>query len=122
MPEAPKKSLNPSDYSVTEQNKKALQFIEDVTSKPDEVQQRVLAEILSQNACVEYLRRHGLQPNSDRETFKKIMPVITYEDIQPDVNRIANGDKSPILCSKPISEFLTRYPAALSNFICSVKC
>lgn len=119
MPEAPKKSLNPSDYSVTEQNKKALQFIEDVTSKPDEVQQRVLAEILSQNACVEYLRRHGLQPNSDRETFKKIMPVITYEDIQPDVNRIANGDKSPILCSKPISEFLTRYPTPLSNFICS---
>ncbi|KAL0399314.1 UNVERIFIED_CONTAM: Indole-3-acetic acid-amido synthetase GH3.6 [Sesamum radiatum] len=35
------------------------------------------------------------------------MPVITYEDILPDINRIANGDKSPILCSEPISEFLT---------------
>nr|GEW67390.1 indole-3-acetic acid-amido synthetase GH3.6-like [Tanacetum cinerariifolium] len=44
---------------------------------------------------------------TDRETFKKLVPVITYEDLQPDINRIANGDKSPILSSHPISEFLT---------------
>ncbi|PPD85341.1 hypothetical protein GOBAR_DD17720 [Gossypium barbadense] len=35
------------------------------------------------------------------------MPVITYEDIQPHIDRIANGDTSPILSSNPISEFLT---------------
>lgn len=107
MPEAPK-SQWASDNSVAEKNKKIYQFIEEVTSNPDEVQKRILAEILSQNANVEYLKRHGLSGHvTDRETFKKVMPVVTYEDIQSDINRIANGDKSPILSSRPVSEFLT---------------
>ncbi|XP_057751638.1 indole-3-acetic acid-amido synthetase GH3.6-like [Arachis stenosperma] len=101
MPEAPK------DYNLVEQNRKILEFIEDVTSNADQVQQKVLSEILSRNANVEYLRRHGLNGQTDRDTFKKLLPVISYEDLQPDINRIANGDTSPILCSKPISEFLT---------------
>ncbi|XP_059444270.1 indole-3-acetic acid-amido synthetase GH3.6 [Corylus avellana] len=107
MPEAPKTSLKPADYNLAEKNKKVLQFIEDVTTNADQVQKRVLAEILSRNANVEYLQKHGLNAHTDRETFKNIIPVITYEDIQPEINRIANGDTSPILCSNPISEFLT---------------
>lgn len=107
MPEAPKQSSNGTDYTLSEKNKKALQFIEDVTSNADEVQKRLLADILSRNAGVEYLQRHGLAGHTDRETFKKLMPVIKYEDIQADITRIANGDMSPILCSQPISEFLT---------------
>ncbi|KAL0320741.1 UNVERIFIED_CONTAM: Indole-3-acetic acid-amido synthetase GH3.6 [Sesamum radiatum] len=105
MPEAPKDQVA---CSVAENNKRKLEFIEDVTRNADEVQKRVLAEILSRNADVEYLKRHGLTGGQvDRHTFKKIMPVVTYEDILPDINRIANGDMSPILCSRSISEFLT---------------
>ncbi|GJZ17785.1 indole-3-acetic acid-amido synthetase GH3.6 [Tanacetum coccineum] len=109
MPEAPKipHDHTMSDYSVTQKNRKTLQFIEDVTSSPDQVQKRVLSEILTQNANVEYLKRHGLYGHTDRDTFKKLIPVITYDDLQPDITRIANGDKSPILSSHPISEFLT---------------
>ncbi|KAG8658095.1 indole-3-acetic acid-amido synthetase GH3.6 [Manihot esculenta] len=107
MPEEPKNTLKPTNYNLGESNKRTLQFIEDVTSNADEVQKKVLEEILSLNAHVEYLQRHGLNGHIDRDSFKKFMPVITYEDIQPDINRIANGDTSPILCSKPISEFLT---------------
>ena len=105
MPEAPKNSI---DCNLAENNKKTLQFIEDVTANADQVQKKVLFEILSLNANVEYLKRYGLNGHTDRETFKRLLPVIGYEDIQPDINRIANGDTSPILCSKPISEFLTR--------------
>ncbi|KDP39002.1 hypothetical protein JCGZ_00759 [Jatropha curcas] len=108
MPEAPKNTLiKPVDYNLVEKNKKLLEYIEDVTSNADEVQKKVLEEILTCNAHVEYLQRHGFNGYTDRETFKKTLPVITYEDIQTDINRIANGDTSPILCSKPISEFLT---------------
>lgn len=109
MPEAPKISSKPTDYNLVEKNKKTLQFIEDVTANADEVQKRVLGEILTRNANVEYLMKHGLKGHNDRETFKKVIPVSTYEDIQQEINRIANGDTSKILCSKPISEFLTRY-------------
>lgn len=120
MPEAPKNILEKKpptpaasvsdDEHVTKLKitKKSLQYIEDVTSNADEVQERVLAEILARSSNVEYLQRHGLNGHTDRETFKSVMPIVTYEDLKPDIDRIANGDSSPILCSKPISEFLTR--------------
>ncbi|KAJ4848724.1 hypothetical protein Tsubulata_028127 [Turnera subulata] len=57
MPEAPKTTLKPAEYNLAEKNKRTLQFIEDVTSSPDEVQKKVLEEILSRNAHVEYLQR-----------------------------------------------------------------
>ncbi|KAK9072295.1 hypothetical protein SSX86_008728 [Deinandra increscens subsp. villosa] len=107
MPEAPSDGETTTDYTLTAKNKKSLQFIEEVTSKPDEVQQRILTGILTQNAAVEYLHRHGLSGNTDRETFKRLIPVVTYEDLHDDITRIANGDKSPIFSSHPISEFLT---------------
>ncbi|MBA0738912.1 hypothetical protein Gogos_012225 [Gossypium gossypioides] len=110
MPEAPKilsDSAKCIDGIVVENNNKVLKFIEDVTADADEVQRRVLSEILSRSANVEYLQRYGLNGCTDRETFKKVIPVVTYEDLKPDIERIANGDTSPILCSQPISEFLT---------------
>ncbi|CAJ2654944.1 unnamed protein product [Trifolium pratense] len=93
--------------TINNNNKKALKYIEDVTINTDEIQEKVLAEILSSSALVEYLQRHRLNGSTDRKTFKRVLPVVTYEDLKVDIDRIANGDKSQILCSKPISEFLT---------------
>ncbi|WRX15987.1 GH3 family - like 8 [Theobroma cacao] len=113
MPEAPKILSQYADCIdgvggiIVENNNKALKFIEDVTRDADEVQKRVLSEILSRSANAEYLQRNGLHGCTDRETFKKVIPVVSYEDLKPDIERIANGDTSPILCSQPISEFLT---------------
>ncbi|KAJ8629025.1 hypothetical protein MRB53_022348 [Persea americana] len=108
MTEAPKDGLTAQvelDH-VLEKNKKAIQFIEDVTSNADEIQKRVLAEILSENAHIEYLNRYNLDGQTDQESFKRLIPVVEYEDLQPDIERIANGDTSPILCAQPISELL----------------
>ncbi|GMH06382.1 hypothetical protein Nepgr_008222 [Nepenthes gracilis] len=90
-----------------EEHEKALQLIEEVTSNCDAVQEKVLAEILSRNAETEYLKRCRLNRRTDREAFKSKVPVITYDDIQPEIQRIANGNFSPILSAQPISEFLT---------------
>ncbi|XP_066346115.1 indole-3-acetic acid-amido synthetase GH3.8-like [Miscanthus floridulus] len=84
-----------------------LRFIEEMTSDVDAVQERVLAEILARNAGTEYLARCGLAGATDRDAFRARVPVVTYEDLQPDIQRIANGDRSPILSAHPISEFLT---------------
>lgn len=32
---------------------------------------------------------------TDRELFKDRVPVVTYEDLCPKINRIANGDCRP---------------------------
>ncbi|KAL0381878.1 UNVERIFIED_CONTAM: putative indole-3-acetic acid-amido synthetase GH3.1 [Sesamum angustifolium] len=93
--------------SVPEKFAKALEFIEEMTTNADKVQEKVLAEILGRNADTEYLQRFNPGGATDREIFKSRVPVVTYEDLQPEIQRIANGDRSPILCSHPISEFLT---------------
>nr|GLL23735.1 probable indole-3-acetic acid-amido synthetase GH3.1 [Ipomoea trifida] len=98
---------SPLGPPACEKDAKALQFIEDMTRNADSVQERVCAEILSRNSQTEYLQRFGLNGATDRETFKAKVPVVTYEDLQPEIQRIANGDRSPILSSHPISEFLT---------------
>jgi len=90
-------------------DKRALEFIENVTSNADEVQTQVLSSILSRNADTEYLKRYGLNGRTDRPTFKKCVPLITYDDVKPEIRRIASGDTSPILSAHPVSEFLTRY-------------
>ncbi|WOL07651.1 putative indole-3-acetic acid-amido synthetase GH3.1 [Canna indica] len=111
MPEAPKFMLPPATAAgaVPNEHQKALEFIEHVTANADAIQHRVLTEILSQNAPAEYLHRHGLSGRgaADLAAFKRLIPVVTYEDIQPDILRIAHGDTSPILSGRPISEFLT---------------
>ncbi|THU65229.1 hypothetical protein C4D60_Mb05t01450 [Musa balbisiana] len=95
--------------AACEKDAEKLEFIEEMTTNADEVQEKVLAEILSQNAETEYVQRYNLGGATDRETFKSKVPMVTYEDLQPEINRIANGDRSAILCAHPISEFLTRW-------------
>lgn len=98
---------SPLGTPVCEKDAKALRFIEEMTRNADSVQERVLAEILSRNGETEYLRRFNLDGATDRDTFKSKVPVVTYEDLQPEIQRIANGDRSAILSSHPVSEFLT---------------
>ncbi|ERM96679.1 hypothetical protein AMTRI_Chr12g235730 [Amborella trichopoda] len=93
--------------ATAEKDMKALQFIEEMTCQAEQVQAQVLSEILTRNAHTEYLQRYSLAGLTDRHTFKAKLPVITYEDLQPEIQRIANGDRSPILSAHPISEFLT---------------
>ena len=99
---------SPLGPPACEKDAKALAFIEEMTRNADKVQERVLAEILSRNAEVEYLKRFKLNGATDRKSLKSTIPMIKYEDLQPEIQRIANGDRSPILSSHPISEFLTR--------------
>ncbi|XP_062211609.1 indole-3-acetic acid-amido synthetase GH3.8-like [Phragmites australis] len=91
----------------SEKDAEKLRFIEEMTSNVDAVQERVLAEIIARNAETEYLARYGVAGATERAAFRAKVPVVTYEDLQPDIQRIANGDRSPILSAHPISEFLT---------------
>lgn len=106
---------SPLGPPACEKDAKALQFIEEMTRYADSVQERVLAEILSRNANTEYLQRFKLNGATDRDTFKSKVPMVTYEDLEPEIQRIANGDRSPILSAHPISEFLTRLLRNLIN-------
>ncbi|XP_019088002.1 PREDICTED: 4-substituted benzoates-glutamate ligase GH3.12-like isoform X2 [Camelina sativa] len=80
-------------------------ILEDLTSNVKQIQNNVLKEILTLNASTEYLRRF-LHGSSDKELFKKNVPVVSYEDVKPFIDRVANGESSDIISGKPITGFL----------------
>jgi auxin responsive GH3 gene family len=94
---------------VKDADAEKLRLIEEMTSNADAVQERVLSEILARNADAEYLTKCGLGGATDRATFRAKVPIVSYEDLQPYIRRIADGDRSPILSGSghPVSEFLT---------------
>ncbi|XP_006657906.2 probable indole-3-acetic acid-amido synthetase GH3.8 [Oryza brachyantha] len=92
---------------VKEADVEKLRFIDEMTSNVDAVQERVLGEILGRNAGTEYLTNCGLDGATDRATFRAKVPVVSYDDLQPYIQRIAEGDRSAILSTHPVSEFLT---------------
>eukprot|EP00250_Pteridium_aquilinum_P031499 c43724_g1_i1 orf=2-448(-) len=109
MPESTTTSTVASTYSLSQaellrlvkpplpkSDQEALGLIESLTRHANFVQAETLTAILQRNAGTEYLQRHGLRGRCDRESFKSLLPVITYEDLQPEIQRIANGDTSPI--------------------------
>ncbi|TVU50749.1 hypothetical protein EJB05_02138, partial [Eragrostis curvula] len=87
-----------------------LGFSEVMITDVDAVQERVLAEILGRNGDSEYLvKKCGLAGATDRAAFRAKVPMVSYEDLQPYIQRIADGDRSPLLtgAAHPVSEFLT---------------
>ncbi|TVT99470.1 hypothetical protein EJB05_55139, partial [Eragrostis curvula] len=103
---------NPASSSSAKESSYAekLAFIEEMTTDVDAVQERVLAEILGRNGDSEYLaKKCGLAGATDRANFRAKVPMVSYEDLQPYIRRIADGDRSPILAgtAHPISEFIS---------------
>lgn len=98
MPEAPTAKPAPASGYAPRAHHEARKFIEHVTASAEEVQRRVLTEILEQNAPSKYLRRYSIPASPDAvDAFRRLVPLVTYEGLQSDILRIANGDTSSIL-------------------------
>ncbi|KAH0931458.1 hypothetical protein HID58_008575 [Brassica napus] len=82
-------------------SKACLSILEDVTTNAKQVQDSVLEAILSRNAQTEYLKGF-LNGQLDKQSFKNNLPVVTYEDYRPYIDRIANGESSDLICDQPI--------------------
>ncbi|XP_057492912.1 indole-3-acetic acid-amido synthetase GH3.17-like [Actinidia eriantha] len=87
-------------------NEAGMKLLEYLTTDVKQIQEQVLDEILTQNANTDYLRGF-LDCKTEKELFKKGVPVINYEDIKPYIERIANGEPSEIISAQPITELLT---------------
>ncbi|RZS28034.1 hypothetical protein BHM03_00061587 [Ensete ventricosum] len=87
-------------------------------------QTETLRSILEQNGEAEYLQSLGLAGRTDPESFKACVPLVTHADLEPYIQRIADGDTSPILTGKPITSISLRYRCwthASKQFIYSSK-
>ncbi|ESQ30660.1 hypothetical protein EUTSA_v10011355mg [Eutrema salsugineum] len=81
-----------------------LMDLETLTLNAKQIQDDVLKEILTLNVHTEYLQRF-LHGSSDKELFKKNVPVVSYDDVKPYIERVANGEPSDVISGNPITGF-----------------
>jgi auxin responsive GH3 family protein len=98
------------------------------TSRARQVQERVLAEIVTKNKGTEYLSRYihgneadtGAAAGSKRrlvEEFRRHVPLVTHSELKPLFDRIASGDSSPILTADPVHTLSLRYVSSIDRSI-----
>ncbi|EFJ08528.1 hypothetical protein SELMODRAFT_131591 [Selaginella moellendorffii] len=95
--------------SALDTDEQVLRFVEAITSDVASIQSELLQQILADNADVAYFHRHGLFGVPSAEDFHSRLPLISYQDIELDVARIASGDEdghAKILCARPVREVL----------------
>lgn len=100
-----------------EEFKKLIEEFEAMTKDAERVQEECLEKILEENGSTEYLQKLGLNGRTDQESFKACVPIVTYKELEPYIQRIVDGDPSPILTGKPITNMSLRYFSIL--YICS---
>ncbi|KAG6555202.1 hypothetical protein Mapa_003241 [Marchantia paleacea] len=69
-----------------------------------EVQRRLLENLLERHGDCEYLRKYKKDGKIEVQTFRERVPVITYEDIEGDIQRTAQQEKHPdiLCCEEPV--------------------
>ncbi|XP_050237756.1 jasmonoyl--L-amino acid synthetase JAR4 [Mercurialis annua] len=80
-----------------------IEKFEAITKDVEKVQNETLKKILEENGSAEYLQSLGLNGRTDPESFKNCIPLCTHQNLEPFIQRIADGDTSPILTGKPIT-------------------
>ncbi|MCL7039223.1 hypothetical protein MKW94_004033 [Papaver nudicaule] len=74
-----------------------------LTKDAGKVQKETLRRILEENSKAEYLLQCGLDGRTDPESFKKCIPLADHKDLEPYIQRIADGDTGPVLTGKPLT-------------------
>jgi hypothetical protein len=69
--------------------------------QPRQTQERLLLRFLRRNAGSEYGQRHGYAAIRSVREFQKRVPIVTYDDLEPWVERICNG-RPNILTTEPV--------------------
>ncbi|PPS04705.1 hypothetical protein GOBAR_AA15953 [Gossypium barbadense] len=93
------------ESEIKETYENGTKILEDLTNNAHELQEQMLEEILRRNAGTQYLSRFFPSGQADKQNFKTNVPIVTYEDIKPYIDRIANGETSSILLADPIQGF-----------------
>ncbi|XP_021901012.1 indole-3-acetic acid-amido synthetase GH3.10 [Carica papaya] len=93
-----------------------IRWFEEVTENAGEVQRETLGRILKENYGVEYLKKwigeeeeeemvkriQEMDINALESLYTSLVPLASHGDLEPFIQRIADGDTSPLLTSQPI--------------------
>ena len=71
-----------------------LKALEDYTSKPGEVQAMVLRRLLDMAQNTEWGKKYSYATIKDYDEFRRRLPIQTYEEVKPFVERIRRGEQN----------------------------
>ena len=72
------------------------------TDDVENVQRRLLNQYLRRNASTEFGKQHGFAAIKNWEDYRDCVPVRTYDEFRPWIERIATGE-SDVLTSETVS-------------------
>ncbi|KAK1321517.1 putative indole-3-acetic acid-amido synthetase GH3.5 [Acorus calamus] len=84
-------------------HERVIEEFEALTKDAGRVQIETLRRILELNGEAEYLQSFGLGGRTDPESFKACVPLVTHSDLEPYIQRITDGEESPILTGKCVT-------------------
>ncbi|XP_009624482.1 indole-3-acetic acid-amido synthetase GH3.10-like [Nicotiana tomentosiformis] len=87
-----------------------IRWFEEVAEDADLVQQQTLRQILELNHGVEYLKKwlgdiklQEMDENALESIYTSLVPLVSHADLEPYIQRIADGDTAPLLTQHPIT-------------------
>ncbi|GAG59422.1 unnamed protein product, partial [marine sediment metagenome] len=72
------------------------------TKDPLQTQKDLMRMLIDKNAGTEYGRRYGFSSIRSFDDFQKQVPVVTYDDIREDMQRVLNGDPNILTAEAPV--------------------
>lgn len=91
-------------------------WFEHVSEKACKAQSQTLRQILELNSGVEYLRKwlgtvdvEEMDDDTLETLFTSLVPIVSHADLDPYIQRIADGETSPLLTQEPITVLSLRY-------------
>lgn len=84
--------------------RRRIDQIEQFVKNPHQTQERVLSDLLNSAKDTELGKKYGFSDIDNYEQFVKNTPLVTYEDIEPLIERARKGEKN-IFWNTPIKWF-----------------
>ncbi|CAN6457645.1 unnamed protein product [Victoria cruziana] len=88
-----------------------IHWFEQVCREASAIQAQTLGQIIRRNVGAEYLKRwmghlpqlHEMEDQELESLFTSLVPVSSHADYDPYIQRVAEGDPSPILIQEPVT-------------------
>lgn len=84
---------------------------------PGKSQQKLLTQLLRQNGDTEYGKVHGFTAISGIRDFQRRVPIVSYEDLQPYIEKEMSGDTGQLTRRQPIFYAVTSGTTGASKYI-----
>lgn len=108
--------------SIGNSNYDIISWFDHVSEMAGAVQRQTLRRILEMNCNVEYLKKwlgdvkiEEMEDSELESLYTCLVPIVSHKEVEPFIQRIADGETSPLLTQLPITTLSLRCALILSS-------